>query len=150
MASPSARSSASGTAIRWSIGALCEISLDKLPDGRSRPHRDRPLDLLGEIFSADSGGGFFQRGVMNYPKIGSAVVPIGHDELRVIFDAAGPSTINVGHLQQDTSIGAYIDVDDMVQQAFRDLRLDRRRQVERRRADPARDHGRRGRTCASC
>jgi len=46
------------------------------------------------------------------------VVAIGNRELRVIFDAAGPSTINVGHLQQDSSIGAYVDVDDMVRKHF--------------------------------
>ena len=35
-----------------------------------------------------------------------------------MFDTAGENTINVGHLQQDTSIGAYIDVDDMVRKHF--------------------------------
>ena len=55
---------------------------------------------------------------MNYPKIGSAIVPVGHDALSIIFDTVGPNTINVGHLQQDHSIGAYIDVDDLVRKHF--------------------------------
>jgi DNA helicase HerA-like ATPase len=45
-------------------------------------------------------------------------VPIGHVDLQFIFDASGPVTINVGHLQQDASIGAYIGVDDMVRKHF--------------------------------
>ena len=47
------------------------------------------VDLLGEILADESGNGYFQRGVMNYPRIGSAIVPIGHHELRIIFDISG-------------------------------------------------------------
>ncbi|MES1207930.1 MAG: ATP-binding protein, partial [Pseudomonadota bacterium] len=43
---------------------------------------------------------------------------IGERELRLIFNVAGESTINVGHLQQDRSIGAYVDVEEMVQKHF--------------------------------
>ena len=32
------------------------------------------------------------------------------DELRLIYDISGSDTINIGYLQQDTSIGAYINV----------------------------------------
>ena len=74
--------------------------------------------MLGEILADKSGNGYFQRGVMNYPKIGSAIVPISHHELRIIFDISGAQTINVGHLQQDASLGAYINVDDMVRKHF--------------------------------
>jgi DNA helicase HerA-like ATPase len=38
--------------------------------------------------------------------------------LRIIFDTAGPDTINIGTLQQDGSIGAFVDVDDMVRKHF--------------------------------
>ena len=100
------------------IGALCDIALEKLADGRHDPYPTARIDLLGELIWDEAGAGRFQRGVMNYPRIGSAIVPIGHDELSVIFDAGGPNTINVGRLQQDASIGAYIDVDDMVRKHF--------------------------------
>jgi DNA helicase HerA-like ATPase len=43
---------------------------------------------------------------------------IGERELRLIFDVAGASTINIGHLQQDRSIGAYVDAEEMVQKHF--------------------------------
>jgi DNA helicase HerA-like ATPase len=100
------------------IGALCEITLGNVGDGQSSPPAIGKLDLLGELIHDPPAGGYFQRGVTNYPRIGGAVVPIGHDDLRIIFDASGPDTINVGHLQQDQSIGAYIGVDDMVRKHF--------------------------------
>ncbi len=39
-------------------------------------------------------------------------------ELRLIFDMSGPGTIDIGTLQQDPSIHAYINVDDMVRKHF--------------------------------
>ena len=44
----------------------------------------------------------------------------------------GSDQINVGTLQQDPSVIAYVDVEEMLSQAFRRARLDRRRQIERR------------------
>ena len=46
------------------------------------------------------------------------VIRVGERELRLIFDVARPSTINIGHLQQDNTIGAYVDVEEMVQKHF--------------------------------
>ena len=100
------------------IGALCDISLDTETGDRPGMQTTGRVDLLGEILADKSGAGYFQRGVMNYPKIGSAIVPIDHRELRIIFDISGAHTINVGHLQQDASLGAYINVDDMVRKHF--------------------------------
>ena len=54
-----------------------------------------------------------------------------------------------GTCSRTASIGAYIDVDDMVRKHFAIFGIDRRRQVERGLGAAARDHGRRGRTCAS-
>ena len=100
------------------VGALCDVSLHKHADGQQADPATGRVDLLGELILDQPGAGYFQRGVMNYPKIGSAIIPVGHDALSIIFDTAGPNTINVGHLQQDSSIGAYIDVDDMVRKHF--------------------------------
>ena len=43
---------------------------------------------------------------------------IRSDELRLIFDMSGPGTIDIGTLQQDASIPAYINVDEMVRKHF--------------------------------
>ena len=100
------------------VGSLCDISLHKLADGQQSEPATGRVDLLGELILDQPGAGYFQRGVMTYPRIGSPIMPVSHDALCIIFDTAGPNTINVGHLQQDNSIGAYINVDDMVRKHF--------------------------------
>ena len=50
--------------------------------------------------------------------IGDGVNLITQRELRLIFDMSGPGTIDIGTLQQDHSIPAYINVDDMVRKHF--------------------------------
>jgi DNA helicase HerA-like ATPase len=100
------------------IGVLCDITLDRSAGGKSGTGATARVDLVGEILFDKSGRGYFQRGVMVYPKIGSAVVAIGSDELQLIFDVAGENTINVGQLQQDASLGAYVNVDQMVRKHF--------------------------------
>ncbi len=100
------------------VGSLCDISLHKLADGQQSGPATGRVDLLGELILDKPGAGYFQRGVMGYPKLGSPLMPIGHDALSIIFDTSGPNTINIGYLQQDSSIGAYIDVDNMVRKHF--------------------------------
>jgi DNA helicase HerA-like ATPase len=81
-------------------------------------HATGQLDLLGELKKDKAGGLYFQRGVTEYPMIGDPVDLIGGEELRRVFDVSGRDTINVGHLQQDASIGAYVDVNEMVHKHF--------------------------------
>jgi hypothetical protein len=100
------------------VGSLCDISLHKLADGQQRGPATGRVDLLGELILDKPGAGYFQRGVTGYPKLDSPLMPIGHDALSIIFDTSGPNTINIGYLQQDPSIGAYIDVDNMVRKHF--------------------------------
>jgi DNA helicase HerA-like ATPase len=94
------------------VGVITKIALD--PDGKSATGA---LDMLGEIKDGERGP-FFQRGVTEYPMIGDAVSVITQRELRLIFDLSGPGTIDIGTLQQDASIHAYINVDDMVRKHF--------------------------------
>src|ERR1043165_4095827 len=94
------------------IGVITKIALD--PDGQSATGA---LDMLGEIKDGERGP-FFQRGVTEYPVIGDGVDAITQRELKLIFDMSGPGTIDIGTLQQDSSIHAYINVDDMVRKHF--------------------------------
>ena len=73
---------------------------------------------MGEIKTRDSGKHYFQRGVTDYPAIGDPASLITRDELRLIYDISGSDTIDIGHLQQDPTIGAYINVDDMLSKHF--------------------------------
>ena len=60
----------------------------------------------------------FQRGITEYPVIGDEVDLLGSDGLRRIYDTASADTINIGQLQQDSSIGARIKIDDMLGKHF--------------------------------
>jgi DNA helicase HerA-like ATPase len=75
------------------------------------------VDLMGEIVT--TGTTFvFRRGVAGYPTIRDAAHPLTNRELRIIFDEAGTNMISVGSLQQDTSVNARIDVDEMLNKHF--------------------------------
>ena len=97
------------------IGVLSEITQEPGADGAPATGR---MDMLGEIILGAPDGDRFARGVSQYPKVNSPVIRVGERELRLIFDVARPSTINIGHLQQDNTIGAYVDVEEMVQKHF--------------------------------
>ncbi|MDA9511268.1 ATPase [Bradyrhizobium sp. CCBAU 11386] len=75
------------------------------------------VDLLGEILNA-ADKAKFQRGVTNYPTIGDAVDLITSQELRTIYAPTGADQINVGFLQQDRSVIAYVDIEEMLSKHF--------------------------------
>src|SRR6202007_1852230 len=74
------------------------------------------VDLLGEILSGDRPK--FRRGVTNYPTIGDAVELISAPQLRTISAPTGTDQINVATLQQDRSVIAYVDVEEMLSKHF--------------------------------
>src|SRR5260370_17731859 len=74
------------------------------------------VDLLGEILGGDRPK--FQRGVTNYPTIGDSVDLISNQELRTVYALSAPDQINVGTLQQDRSVIAYVDVEEMLSKHF--------------------------------
>ena len=81
-------------------------------------HSTAALDLVGEIKQSGTGAAKFQRGVAEYPAIGDLVMAVGARELRLVFNVTGDFVIEIGHLQQDTTIGAYVNVDDMLSKHF--------------------------------
>jgi len=100
------------------VGVITKISTPA-PSNGAEPgeHAVGQLDLLGEI-KCDERRAYFQRGVTEYPLIGDAADLMTHDELLLIYDIEGPRTMQIGSLQQDTSIGAYVNVDEMVGKHF--------------------------------
>jgi DNA helicase HerA-like ATPase len=74
------------------------------------------VDLLGEILGGERSK--FQRGVTNYPTIGDTVDLITAQELRTVYAPSGADQINVGTLQQDRSVIAYVDVEEMLSKHF--------------------------------
>ncbi len=102
----------------FAVGTLCDISAENSPSSASGADAVGRIDLLGEIVTEKSGERRFRSGVAVYPRLGSAVVRIGGEELRVIFGLDSPSTVEIGRLQQDASIAATVDVEEMVRKHF--------------------------------
>src|SRR3954468_23814842 len=101
------------------IGMVTEVTQDISNAAREHGFRAAArLDMMGEIKQRDDGKHYFQRGVTDYPAIGDPAALITRDELRLIYDISGSDTIDIGHLQQDTSIGAYVNVDEMLSKHF--------------------------------
>jgi uncharacterized protein len=99
------------------IGVITTMSIE--PAGvDTQAHASCQVDLLGEIKQDERGTAFFQRGVTSYPAVGDPVDLIAQDELRLVFDTSGPNTITIGQLQQDASVAAYVNVDEMVRKHF--------------------------------
>ncbi len=94
------------------------------PSRRNPIARDQGLgvtaivDLMGEIRTNAKGAQWFQRGVTDYPVIGDMAFVVGNDDLRVIYDISGNDTIQIGSLQQDASLPAYINVNEMLSKHF--------------------------------
>jgi DNA helicase HerA-like ATPase len=100
------------------IAMITEVSCEGLaPADRDRYVATAGVDLLGEINPGPSGPRF-QRGVTIYPAINDEVNPITNQELRTVYAPAHKDAIHVGHLQQDPTVGAYVDVDEMLNKHF--------------------------------
>ena len=101
------------------IGMITEVTIEMPAAGREQGyHATARLDLLGEIVDVETGNARFMRGVTNYPAIGDPAALMTSRELRLVYDFSGADTINIGRLHQDESIGAYVNVDEMLNKHF--------------------------------
>jgi uncharacterized protein len=99
------------------IGILTKVSVKKQVGSDPKDYVTGQLDLLGEV-KEGAMGPKFHRGVTEYPMIGDPLELITNGQLKTIFGIAGPNTIEIGQLQQDASISAYIDVDETVSRTY--------------------------------
>src|SRR6185312_968195 len=91
------------------IAMITEVSCENQPSS-DEYLATASVDLLGEISGGERPK--FQRGVTNYPTIGDAV------DLRTVYAPSGSDQINIGTLQQDRSVIAYVDVEEMLSKHF--------------------------------
>ena len=100
------------------IAMVTEVSCEGLsPQDKELYIATASVDLLGEI-NPTPNGERFQRGVTIYPAIGDEADPITNQELRTVYAPAHKDAIFVGHLQQDPTVSAYIDIDEMLSKHF--------------------------------
>ncbi|NEW90685.1 ATP-binding protein [Rhodopseudomonas sp. BR0M22] len=104
------------TASSTIVAIITEVSSENLAD-TDEHIAVASVDLLGEILPGPQRPKF-QRGVTNYPTIGDAVELISSEDLRIIYEPSGSDQINVGTLQQDPSVVAYVDIEEMLSKHF--------------------------------
>jgi len=101
------------------VGVITNVSIETpLLAKELGCHSTAALDLMGEIKQSTAVPAQFQRGVTEYPAIGDPVFAVSARELRLVFNVASASGIEIGHMQQDSTIGAYVGVDDMLSKHF--------------------------------
>src|SRR5437660_9122085 len=93
------------------VAMITEVSCENLASSDAYI-ASASVDLLGEILGGARPK--FQRGVTNYPTIGDTVDLISNQELRTIYAPSGSDQINIGTLQQDRSVIAYVDIEEML------------------------------------
>jgi DNA helicase HerA-like ATPase len=98
------------------IAMITEVSSENIHESDTHV-ASASVDLLGEIFGAGEKSKF-RRGVTNYPTIGDSVDLISNDDLRTVYAPSGADQIDVGVLQQDASVIAYVDVEEMLSKHF--------------------------------
>src|SRR6478752_7813091 len=98
------------------IAMITEASCENLPTSDTYI-ASASVDLLGEILGGPERQKF-QRGVTHYPTIGDAVDLISNQELRTVYAPNGSDQINIGTLQQDPSVIAYVDIEEMLSKHF--------------------------------
>ncbi len=100
------------------VGMITEIAERPVRDQDNACRSVARLDLVGEIKSKPgSGGAHFQRGVTEYPIIGEPAMLMTDRELRVIYGSESKAN-PIGVLQQDHTIQAQIDIDNLVSKHF--------------------------------
>ena len=103
------------------IGMITEVtrrtSAGRARAGLSRHRAPRPDGR--DQAAATTARRYFQRGVTDYPAIGD---PADADQRATSCGSSTTSpasdTIDIGHLQQDARIGAYVNVDEMLSKHF--------------------------------
>jgi DNA helicase HerA-like ATPase len=101
------------------VGVVTDTSVQTVPTIRDEGFTvTAVIDLMGEIRKAPDGSPVFQRGVTAYPAIGDVAVSIGSAELKLIYDITANQTIDIGALNQDARLPAYVNIDEMLTKHF--------------------------------
>ncbi|MGB7285315.1 MAG: DUF87 domain-containing protein [Salaquimonas sp.] len=75
------------------------------------------IELIGEIFQGPKGAKF-TTGISSFPQMGCPAHRIRSTDLAAIYENNAETTIEIGHLTQDTSIPAKIDFEKLLSRHF--------------------------------
>ncbi|CAM3720560.1 ATP-binding protein [Rahnella victoriana] len=91
------------------IAASNESSLIDEFDGIQSDRRLLTVELIGE-----SSGGFFERGISQYPSVNDEVHLVMDKDLAAIYGDQGHNMVSIGKLSSSESIDVNIDIDKLV------------------------------------
>ena len=100
------------------VGLITEIAERTQRDQDATCRSTARIDLVGEIKASAAGTAYFQRGITEYPTIGEPAMLMTDRELRLIYSGAHSKPSNIGALQQDPTIPAQLDIEQLVSKHF--------------------------------
>jgi len=102
------------------VGLVSDVSMEVPALAREFGYSaNASVNLMGELVDHDHpGGARFLRGVATYPAVGDATFTLSHSELQRIYDVQDAVTAEVGRLQQDATIAARININEMMNKHF--------------------------------
>ena len=99
------------------IGVITNVSLQTIPAAREQGYyATADVDLMGEIVTGEAA--HYRKGVSEYPIIGDTANLIDRHELQTVYGGSNPNTINIGHLQHDSAVDAYVLINEMLSKHF--------------------------------
>lgn len=75
------------------------------------------IEFVGEVTQSESGARF-STGITGFPQMGCVAHRIRSSDLAAIYRNDGESTVQIGHLTQDASIPAKIDIEKLLSRHF--------------------------------
>ena len=101
------------------VAMVTSLSVESVDDEGMSDGCVATLRIMGELCTNQTTRetSFF-RGVKTFPVLNSACQEVSSVELTLIFEAGDNDTIEIGHLQQDTSLTAQVRVNDLLSKHF--------------------------------
>ena len=100
------------------LGMITEVSINEGSHASPQHRMSASVDLMGEFSAREGSPGRFKRGVSVYPTLGDPAAILPRDQFRLIYEDAHKASIAIGHIYQDPSIEARIDVDALLERHF--------------------------------
>jgi DNA helicase HerA-like ATPase len=101
------------------VGVITEVSIDISVAAREQGYfAAGKLDLLGEIKEDHAGRPGFLRGVREYPAVGDLSGLLTREALKLVYGASESDSIEIGDLNQDSTVGAHIDIQETLTKHF--------------------------------
>jgi uncharacterized protein len=99
------------------IGVITNVSLQTIPAAREQGYyATADVDLMGEIEAGAVAR--YRKGVSEYPTIGDAANHLERNELQIVYGGSNANTIQIGHLQHDSAVNAYVHVNETLSKHF--------------------------------